>query len=343
MAQPSTNARRRRIAKAFLVVAPLLAGSPSAAEELSVATFMPPQHHINKNLFSWFGEEIARRSNGGLTVKVFPAGQLGAGPVQQWKRAVEGVADITFGIQAYTATLFPRSMLIIPPGKAKTAREATERLWRVYDRYLAKEYKAVEVLGVFTVAGDLIAATRDVSTMDGLRGAKLVPYAAMTTPIVKAMGAVPVQMPVTQMYTGLSTGTIDATYASFNNITPPWNFWDVAKFVVGNVPIQFAATFIVMNKERYRGLSREHRKIIDDISGLTMSLKGAESFDAAGRGSAKAMQTSPKMARVAWIQVSAEERAKMDAAVRRGLEALFVDYEKRGIGDAREIYEAINK
>ena len=47
--------------------------------------------------------------------------------------------------------------------------------------------------------------------MDGLRGAKLVPFAAMTTPIVQAMGAVPVQMPVTQMYIGLSTGTIDAT------------------------------------------------------------------------------------------------------------------------------------
>ncbi len=128
-----------------------------------------------------------------------------------------------------------------------------------------------------------------------------------------------------------------------NNITPPWNFWDVAKFVVGNVPINFAATYIVMNKERYSGLSREHRKIVDDLSGLTMSLKGAESFDGASRGSGKVMQTSPKMARVKWIQVSAEERAKMDAAVQRGLEILFADYEKRGIKDAREIYEAINK
>ena len=343
MAHPSTESRLRRIAGALLIVPPLLAGAPLAAEELSVATFMPPQHHINKNLFGWFGQEIAKRSNGTLTMKLFPAGQLGAGPVQQWKRAVEGVADITFGVQAYTATLFPRSMLIIPPGKSRTARESTERMWRVYDRYLAQEYKAVKALGVFTVAGSLIAATRDVSTMDGLRGAKIVPYAAMTTPIVKAMGAVPVQMPVTQMYTGLSTGTIDATYASFNNITPPWNFWDVARFVVGNIPVQFAATFVVMNKDRYRGLSREHRKIIDDLSGPTLSLKGAEAFDGADRRSEKMMKTSPKMARVKWVQASAAERAKMDAAVRRGLEAVFADYEKRGIKDAREIYEAINK
>ena len=33
----------------------------------------------------------------------------------------------------------------------------------------------------------------------------------------------------------------------------------------------------------------------------------------------------------------------MDAAVRRGLEAVFADYEKRGIADARDIYAALNE
>ena len=41
------------------------------------------------------------------------------------------------------------------------------------------------------------------AALDGLIGAKMVPYAAMTTPIIEAMGATPVQMPVTEMYTGL--------------------------------------------------------------------------------------------------------------------------------------------
>ncbi|MGX9353993.1 hypothetical protein ACS3SW_02170 [Roseobacteraceae bacterium S113] len=92
----------------------------SFAEELSVANFVPPQHHTNAVLFKWFAEEVAERSGGSLTVKVYPAGQLGAGPVQQYKRAVEGVADITFGLQAYTPTIFPKSMLIIPPVRRPT-------------------------------------------------------------------------------------------------------------------------------------------------------------------------------------------------------------------------------
>lgn len=314
-----------------------------AAEELSVANFVPPQHHTNAVLFQWFADEVAERSGGTLTIKVYPAGQLGAGPVQQYKRAVEGVADITFGLQAYTPTLFPRTMLIIPPGEARTAREATERLLSVYDTHLASEYEDVKLLGIFTTAGNVWAATQDVSTMDGLQGAKMVPYAAMTTPIIEALGAVPVQMPVTEMYTGLSTGTIDATTATYNNITAPWNFWDVSSHLVSNVPVQHAVFFVAMNKERYEGLSDEHRAIIDDLAGEVFSFQGAASFDGADANSLEMMQTADQMAKVTQVEVSPEERAKMDAAVAEGLEVIFADYESRGITDARVVYEAINQ
>jgi len=315
----------------------------SFAEELSVANFVPPQHHTNAVLFKWFADEVAERSGGSLTVKVFPAGQLGAGPVQQYKRAVEGVADITFGLQAYTPAIFPKSMLIIPPGKATNAREATERLLAVYDDHLADEYQDVKLLGIFTTAGNVWAATSDVSTLDSLQGKKMVPYAAMTTPIVEALGGTPVQMPVTEMYTGLSTGTIDATTATYNNVTPPWNFWDVSSHLVTNVPVQHAVFFVAMNMERYLGLSDEHRAIIDDLAGETFSFQGAASFDGADAKSLEMMQSADQMSKVTQVKVSAEERAKMDAAVAEGLEVIFAEYESRGITDARAVYEAINQ
>lgn len=317
--------------------------APAGAEELSVANFVPPQHHTNAVLFKWFGEELAKRSDGSLTIKVYPAGQLGAGPVQQYKRVVEGVADITFGLQAYTPTIFPKSMLIIPPGKSTTAKEATERLLAVYEDHLADEYGDVKLLGIFTTAGNIWAATSDVSTMAALEGKKMVPYAAMTTPIVEALGAVPVQMPVTEMYTGLSTGTIDSTTATYNNITAPWNFWDVSSHLVTNVPVQFAVFFVAMNKERYMELSDEHRAIIDELAGEIFSLQGAASFDGADAKSFEIMQSAPQMAKVEQIVVSDEERAKMDAAVAKGLDVIFKDYESRGIANARDVYEAINR
>ena len=314
----------------------------AVAEELSVATFLPPQHHTNTGMFTWFADEIDKRSGGTLTMKLYPAGQLGAGPVQQYKRAVEGVADITFGVSGYTPALFPKTMLAILPGTSENADQSTRAIWSIYEDHLADEYGDVKVLAIGTVTGNLFAATRDVSTMEGLKGAKLVPYAAMTTPIIEALGAVPVQMPVTEMYTGLSTGTIDATTASYNNITAPWNFWDVSSYVVENVPASFAVTYAVMNKERYMGLSDEHRAIIDEVAGLPMSLELAKSFDGADERSKKLIsETTDK--NYTWVVVSDEERAKMDAAVATGLEAIFADYEGRGITDVRDIYSALNK
>ncbi|WP_171172988.1 TRAP transporter substrate-binding protein [Ruegeria sp. HKCCD8929] len=313
----------------------------ASSEELSVATFLPPQHHTNTGMFKWFGEEIEKRSGGTLTMKMYPAGQLGAGPVQQYKRAVEGVADITFGVSGYTPQLFPKTMLGILPGNSENADQSTRAIWAAFDEHLADEYEDVKVLAVGTVAGNLFAANRDVSTMEGLKGAKLVPFAAMTTPIVESLGAVPVQMPVTEMYTGLSTGTIDATTASYNNITQPWNFWDVSSHIVENVPTTFAVTYAVMNKERYMSLSDEHRAIIDEIAGLPMSLELAKSFDGADEVSKKLIaETTGK--NFEWVVVSDEERAKMDAAVAEGLEVIFADYESRGITDVRKIYKALN-
>ena len=319
-----------------------LMAQPALSEELSVATFVPPQHHTNTVMFKWFGEELEKRSGGSLTMKLFPAGQLGAGPVQQYKRAVEGIADITFGVSAYTPTLLPKTMLAIPPGKATNSAEATQRILSVFDEHLADEYADVKMIGLSTAAGIGISATRDMSTLAGLKGAKIVPYAALTTPIIEAMGAVPVQMPVTEMYTGLSTGTIDGAYATYNNMTPPWNFWDVASHFVTNVPVQHAVIFVVMNRERYESLSDEHRAIIDELAGEAASMKLAESFDGADAKSlAMIGQASDKNFEL--IEVSVDERAKMDAAVAMGMKAIFADYASRGIENAEEIYNAINK
>lgn len=327
---------------AILAVSFALSGQTAVAEELTVATFVPPQHHTNTVLFKWFGEEIERRSGGSMTMQLFPAGQLGAGPVQQYKRAVEGVADITFGVSAYTPALFPKTMLGILPGKAESSAEATERLLSVFDEHLADEYEDVKVIALSTAAGIGIAATRDMSTLEGMKGAKVVPYAALTSPIIEAMGAAPVQMPVTEMYTGLSTGTIDGAYATYNNMTAPWNFWDVASHFVTNVPVQHAVIFVVMNKERYMGLSDEHRAIIDELSGEAASMKLAESFDGADARSLKIMMdTTDKNYEL--IEVSAEERTRMDAAVAEGLNAIFAEYASRGIDNAAEIYNAINQ
>jgi TRAP-type C4-dicarboxylate transport system substrate-binding protein len=322
-----------------------LSATIAIAEELSVATFVPPNHETVTGALAWFDREITERSGGTLKMKLYPAGQLGAGPTQQYKRAVEGVADITFGIAASTPTLFPKTMLAIPPGKAVDAMDSTERMWAVFDKYMADEWSDVKVLAVGNPAGGMIIATKDVSTIEGMKGAKIVPFAAMTTPVIKGMGAVPVQLDPTEHYTGLSTGTIDGAVSTINNIMPPWNLDEVADFAVLNAPATFNPVYFVMNKERYEGLSDEHRAILDEISGLPFSLELARSFHHADQAAlewVEEQRASDKL-NVEWVTVSDEERAKMEAAAADGMTQIYDDYAARGIDNAREIYEALNQ
>ncbi|MXX89373.1 MAG: hypothetical protein F4Y68_09015 [Boseongicola sp. SB0665_bin_10] len=88
-------------------------------------------------------------------------------------------------------------------------------------------------------------------------------------------------------------------------------------------------------------LSEGHRAIIDESAGLPMSLKLTKSFDGADDRSKKMIAEADKGYQ--WAVVSDEERAKMDAAVQKGLHAIFADYESKGIINAREIYEALNQ
>lgn len=324
----------------------LTLASPAAlAEELSFATFLPHNHETITGMYAWFESEVEERSGGTLSLRLYPAGQLGAGPTQQYRRALEGVADITFGLAASTPTLFPRSLIATLPGRAVDAEDATRRIWTVYDEYLVDEWTDVKLLALGTAAGRMLVGNRDLSTLDGMQGAKLVPFAAMTTPVVQGMGMVPVQMEPSEHYTALSTGTIDAAVSTINNLLPPWNLDEVADYAIINTPASQLVLFMVMNRERYESLSAEHQQVLDDISGLPLSLALARSFDDYDDYALQWIDEQIEVGElnVEWIITSDDERAKMETAVADGMEEIYQDYAERGIEDAREIYEALNQ
>jgi TRAP-type C4-dicarboxylate transport system substrate-binding protein len=64
------------------------------AKDFSLAHFMPPSHTRHESVFVPLVEEVKEKADGELTINIYPAGELGAGPQQQYSRAVEGVADL---------------------------------------------------------------------------------------------------------------------------------------------------------------------------------------------------------------------------------------------------------
>ena len=274
---------RRLMVVAALCGLLVAAATSVHAGELKLAHFTSPKHPMDRLVMRPWGAEVAKRSNGSLTVRIYPGGELGKGPQAQYKRAADGIADITFGLQGYTSSLFPRTLLVELPGIAPDAVAATKMLWKAVGSIQA-EYDRTKILALW-VNDKAVIMTRNkaVRTLDDVKGMKIRTPSKLQGDIIKALGATPVAMPVTRMYNALKTGVVDGLMVA-PSVIRSFKIGEVAKYyTVG--PFANTAFFLVMNKKAYDGLSAEHKKIVDETSGEALSVKAAGIYKKAGAGS----------------------------------------------------------
>ncbi len=269
----------KRIARALGVGGIVISGLAGAsAEELKIAHFMSPMHPMQRFLMEPLAEAVAETSGGNLTMKIYPGGELGAGPVQQYARAVQGVADITFGLQGYTSPLFPRTLLIELPGVAGDPVEATNMLWDAFDSQLSAEYVGTHPLALWTNDANIfISRDKPIRTLEDLQGLKVRVAGAVMAQSVEALGATPVQLPAPKIYNALSTGIVDAVLIGACGIGG-FKLDEVGEYYTLGPAMGLAAFYLVMNQGSWDGLSDDDRANITGNTGRELSLTGARAY-----------------------------------------------------------------
>lgn len=297
----------------------------ASATELKVASFVSPMHPMHRELMQPLADAIDQATGGALTMRIYPGGELGAGPAQQYMRAVQGVGDVTFGLQGYTSSLFPRTLLIELPGTSTDPVEATNMMWNAVD-LLREEYRGTEILAMWTNEPNIIM-TRDkpVLSVDDLKGLKIRVPGAMMAKTVEALGATPVPMPAPKMYQALQTGVVDGLLVG-SSVIRAFKIGEVANHFTIGAPLGLAAFFLVMNEGTYAGLPDDQKEALASVTGRELSLRAARAYAAAAAGGLDLMrQTDGKTvnewppeetARLAEIlaQVRAEAIAEAEAA-----------------------------
>jgi TRAP-type C4-dicarboxylate transport system substrate-binding protein len=255
----------------------LFSATPAySADELKLAHFMPPVHTLHQKVFQPLAEALSKETDGELTIRIYPAGALGKGPVQQYKRAVTGVADITFCLQNYTAGIFPRSLLITRPGLVANAEAGTRKLWEIYDPWLKTEYEAIKLLGLWAMSPTtLMTRERKVASLADIKGMKVRISSPIESELVQAWGAVPVAMPITESYSALTTGVVDAVLIQPSALYKPWNLAEPAKHLTVDLPSPASVVFLAMNRQRWEGLSPAHQAALDRLTGRDFSIRAS--------------------------------------------------------------------
>ncbi|MDF0603643.1 TRAP transporter substrate-binding protein [Psychromarinibacter sp. C21-152] len=255
--------------------------APVLAETLKVSTFVPPKHAFNRMLESW-GEELSEKTDGALTVEIFPAGQLGP-PPRQFDLVRSGAADIAVVLHGATPGRFAMSELAGMPQTAPAAGNASaissRRLTELAPDYLAEEHEGTKILWMAVTPPLKIHGAGDVpETLEDLEGLRIRYAGTIWQQIVETLGASPVPVPPAQTADALGKGVVDGATFPFE-ATLAFDLAPVTDWSI--TPGLSSATFsVVMSDAAYERLSDEHKALIDETTGPDRAEAFGEMWDA---------------------------------------------------------------
>ena len=297
-----------------------------AQQELKLASFVPPTHVIWTDVITPWTREVAKLSNSQLTVRLFPAMQLGGRPPDLYRQVVQGISDITFTLPGYTSGDFPMMALTELPGTAENAADGTKKIWNLFDKFLGRDFKDTKVLMLWNSdSASLMSRAKPIRTLEDLKGMRIRTPSAAQSAQLEALGAIPIDMPANQIYNNLDRGVIDASMIPMSAALD-FKLIEVVKYFTINAPLGRSPFLVAMNRGRYEKLPADLKKVIDDSTGLALSLKGAQTYDQKNDEALAAAKKSREI-----ISLSADERKRWTAAFKPMIDGQVAAGEKAGL------------
>ena len=305
-----------------------------AKDELKLHSFVPPTHIIWANVLVPWAAEVAKLSKGELTVRLFPAMQLGGRPPDLYRQVLQGISDMTFTLPGYTSADFPMMALTELPGTADSADDGTRKLWANFDKYLARDYKGTKVLMLWNSdTAAIMSRAKPIRTLEDFKGMRIRTPSAAQSSQLEALGAIPIDMPVTQIYNNLDRGVIDAAMIPMSAALD-FKLIEVAKFFTIEAPFGRSPFLVALSQKSYDKLPAASKKVIDATTGLNLSLKGAKEYDQQSRDGVAAAKKEREV-----ITLSAAERKRWMQAFQPMIRRKVEEGEKAGL-PARALVKA---
>ena len=264
---------RFALAGAILGLAMALSGPAQAAPEFvfKLHPFLTAEAPAQTKMLEPWAAQVEKNSGGRVKIEIYPSMTLGGAPPQLIRQVRDGVVDLVWTVNGYTAGLFPRTEVFELPFIHTNNPGATSRA--MYDMFkddLASEYGGVEVMFLHVHAGQGIhTVDKLVRTPADMAGMKMRIPTRTGAWVIEALGAQPVGMPVPQLPQALSKKIVDGALIPWE-IIPPLKLQDQTEYQIeGPKKTRFGTTTfqVSMNKARWDGLPADIKKAFKDASG----------------------------------------------------------------------------
>lgn len=288
-----------------------VAATTASAQELKFANFTPPFHTVNASVIEKLNSDLSEATGGSVTVRGYHGGELGAGPVEQYVRAVQGVADITWGLPGYTSSQFQKTMIVELPGAVPEGKSGADALCNAMDE-ISDEFPGTVPIALWTSEPNImIMRDKVVRTPEDLQGLKIRVAGATAGKVAEALGATPVQMPINQVYNALETGLIDGVFTGSSTLDD-FKLDEVADAYTIGAPLGRLSFFAVMGQNAYDSLSDEARAALDAARGCDLGNNAETAWNATGEAGVERAREDDKNT---FVDLTPEQAAAFAAAV----------------------------
>nr|MBL0713398.1 TRAP transporter substrate-binding protein DctP [Desulfobacterales bacterium] len=228
----------------------------------------------------------------------------------------------------------------LPALPFKTAEKGSEVLWKLYEKYpeIQKQFAANKVLLLYTSNPYILITTKKpVKTLEDIKGMKIRMSGGPPTDMMKALGGVPMLIPMPDNYISLQKGVIDGMGAPWEAIHG-FRLYEVVNYYT-DTPFPAVYFSIAMNTRKWNKLDKATQDAIMSVSGLKGSkFWGRNFFDTAKDGVMAKAKSAGKTIEV--TQLSDSERARwLDIGGKPIWDQWVKKMKAKGYGNAQEILD----
>ena len=256
----------RKLTLVLAAVMFLASASLSMAVELKFA-HAAPDTDLQQSLATFFAEQVEKRTNGEVTVKIYPQGQLGND--QQMITGVRsGIIDIEMsGLNNFDGLMPEIGGLMLP--YIFTSRQ---HAYKVLDGEVGQKVLAdFEKLGLkglgFPENGyrNITNSRKPIKTPADVVGLKIrTNNSKALNEMFALLKANPQPLPISELYTALETGVVEAQEHPIN-ITHSFRYDEVQKYL-SLTEHSYSMLVIDMNLNKFNSLTPKQQKVILEVA-----------------------------------------------------------------------------
>jgi TRAP-type transport system periplasmic protein len=277
--------KRNLLTLAGIVASALLISAPSSGQviTLTLTDQNPPTSWGAVHAMDPWVKRVEAATKGRVKIQVYYSQTLSKGP-DNFNAVKGGVADICWCFHGYWPDMTPLADVITLPFMPFTkAEKGSEVLWKLYEKFpsIQREFGDVKTLMLWTSdTYFLVTSKKQVKTLEDIKGLKVRVTGGPPTEMMKALGAIPVLIPMPDNYQALDKGIIDGMGSPWMPLEA-YRLVEVVKYYT-KVPMFSTYFSMSFNKQKWERLPKDIQQAIMSVSGLEGSKAfGRNFFDTA--------------------------------------------------------------